>query len=146
MKSRVSVTVNWFCLLLWNNSAIQNAPNPGGGDLQRAARLSPLKVQPRKLPCRGQTACRGSCTSGEGRGLGRAPSQIENTPALCPFHLQPVPEYGTFSFLGPGYLSVRDITCMPPPPLPLRCRHTHRAALGIDMELLLSPQKQLLPW
>ncbi|XP_039714271.1 iron-responsive element-binding protein 2 [Pteropus medius] len=86
------LTVDHSLQIDFSKCAIQNAPNPGGGDVQRAARLSPLKAQPRKLPCRGQTACRGSCTSGEGRGPGRAPSQIENTPALCPFHLQPVPE------------------------------------------------------
>jgi hypothetical protein len=51
-------------------------------------------VQPKKLSCRGQTPCRGSCGSGElGRNSGTFSSQIENTPILCPFHLQPVPEY-----------------------------------------------------
>ncbi|XP_035869095.1 iron-responsive element-binding protein 2 [Phyllostomus discolor] len=78
----------------FSKCAIQNAPNPGGGDLQRAGKLSPLRAQqPRKPPCRGQAACRGPCDSEElGRGSGRPSAQIENTPALCPFHLQPVPE------------------------------------------------------
>ncbi|KAF5911500.1 hypothetical protein HPG69_000792, partial [Diceros bicornis minor] len=72
---------------------LTNAPNPGGGDLQKAGKLSPLKAQPKKLPCRGQTTCRGSCDSGElSRNSGKFSSQIENTPILCPFHLQPVPE------------------------------------------------------
>ncbi|OWK08921.1 hypothetical protein Celaphus_00015316 [Cervus elaphus hippelaphus] len=72
---------------------LTNAPNPGGGDLQKAGKLSPLRVQPKKLPCRGQATCRGSCDSGElGRNSGKFSSQIENTPILCPFHLQPVPE------------------------------------------------------
>lgn len=82
-----------FCFLL-AFSAIQNAPNPGGGDLQKVGKLSPLRVQPKKPACRGQPACRGACDSGDpGRQPGTFASQIENTPILCPFHLQPVPEY-----------------------------------------------------
>ncbi|XP_054444771.1 iron-responsive element-binding protein 2 [Pteronotus mesoamericanus] len=77
----------------FSKCAIQNAPNPGGGDPQRAGKPSPLRAQPRKPPCRGPSACRGPCDAGElGRGSGRPPAQIENTPVLCPFHLQPVPE------------------------------------------------------
>ncbi|XP_068000204.1 iron-responsive element-binding protein 2 [Melanerpes formicivorus] len=74
--------------------AIQNAPNPGGGDSQKpTAKLSPLRAQPRKLPCRGQTGCKGPCGTGDAsRGTGQFPAQIENTPILCPFHLQPLPE------------------------------------------------------
>nr|XP_044619879.1 iron-responsive element-binding protein 2 isoform X2 [Equus asinus] len=87
------LTVDHSLQIDFNKCAIQNAPNPGGGDLQKAGKLSPLKAQPRKLPCRGQTACRGSCDSGElSRNSGKFSSQIENTPILCPFHLQPVPE------------------------------------------------------
>ncbi|MBW02483.1 Iron-responsive element-binding protein 2, partial [Eschrichtius robustus] len=87
------LTVDHSLQIDFNKCAIQNAPNPGGGDLQKAGKLSPLRVQPKKLPCRGQTTCRGSCDSGElGRNSGRFSSQIENTPILCPFHLQPVPE------------------------------------------------------
>ncbi|KAM9275912.1 iron-responsive element-binding protein 2 isoform 6-T6 [Morus bassanus] len=57
-------------------------------------KLSPLKAQPRKLPCRGQTGCRGPCSAGDSsRNSGQFSAQIENTPILCPFHLQPVPEY-----------------------------------------------------
>lgn len=86
-----------FCLCFvsfWDNSAIQNAPNPGGGELQKAGKLSPLRAQPKKLPCRGQATCRGSCDSAEpSQNSGTFAAQIENTPVLCPFHLQPVPEY-----------------------------------------------------
>lgn len=92
-----------FCSTLfsiYNDSAIQNAPNPGGGDLQKPlAKLSPLKVQPRKLSCRGQTGCKGPCSAGESsRNSGQFSAQIENTPILCPFHLQPVPEYEMLCF------------------------------------------------
>ncbi|XP_045863366.1 iron-responsive element-binding protein 2 [Meles meles] len=87
------LTVDHSLQIDFSRCAIQNAPNPGGGDLQKAGKLSPLRAQPKKLPCRGQTTCRGSCESGEpGRNSGRFSSQIENTPILCPFHLQPVPE------------------------------------------------------
>uniref|UniRef100_A0ABI7XFA7 Iron-responsive element-binding protein 2 n=1 Tax=Felis catus TaxID=9685 RepID=A0ABI7XFA7_FELCA len=87
------LTVDHSLQIDFNKCAIQNAPNPGGGEPQKAGKLSPLKAQPKKAPCRGQTACRGSCDSGEpGRSSGKFSSQIENTPILCPFHLQPVPE------------------------------------------------------
>ncbi|XP_006511398.1 iron-responsive element-binding protein 2 isoform X1 [Mus musculus] len=87
------LTVDHSLQIDFSKCAIQNAPNPGGGDLQKAGKLSPLKVQSKKLPCRGQTTCRGSCDSGElSRNSGTFSSQIENTPVLCPFHLQPVPE------------------------------------------------------
>ncbi|XP_063122150.1 iron-responsive element-binding protein 2 isoform X4 [Rattus norvegicus] len=92
-QSNVEVPFFPARVVLQDFTAIQNAPNPGGGDLQKAGKLSPLKVQPKKLPCRGQTTCRGSCDSGElSRNSGTFSSQIENTPVLCPFHLQPVPE------------------------------------------------------
>ncbi|XP_028921364.1 iron-responsive element-binding protein 2 [Ornithorhynchus anatinus] len=88
------LTVDHSLQIDFSKCAIQNAPNPGGGDLAKtAARLSPLKVQLRKLPCRSQAACRGPCDSGEAaRNSGKFSAQIENTPLLCPFHLQPVPE------------------------------------------------------
>uniref|UniRef100_A0A452U4H1 Iron-responsive element-binding protein 2 n=1 Tax=Ursus maritimus TaxID=29073 RepID=A0A452U4H1_URSMA len=87
------LTVDHSLQIDFSKCAIQNAPNPGGGDVQKAGKLSPLRAQPKKLPCRGQTTCRGSCDSGEpGRNSGKFSSQIENTPILCPFHLQPVPE------------------------------------------------------
>ena len=92
------LTVDHSLQIDFSKCAIQNAPNPGGGDLQKAGKLSPLKVQSKKLPCRGQTTCRGSCDSGElSRNSGTFSSQIENTPVLCPFHLQPVPEYDIVS-------------------------------------------------
>ncbi|XP_070256724.1 iron-responsive element-binding protein 2 [Myotis yumanensis] len=89
------LTVDHSLQIDFSKCAIQNAPNPGGGDLPKAAKLSPLKAPPRRLPCRGPAACRGPCDPGEpglGRGAGRPSTQIENTPLLCPFHLQPVPE------------------------------------------------------
>ncbi|XP_059533963.1 iron-responsive element-binding protein 2 isoform X2 [Myotis daubentonii] len=94
-QSHVEVPFFPARVLLQDFTAIQNAPNPGGGDLPKAAKLSPLKAPPRRLPCRGPAACRGPCDPGEpglGRGAGRPSTQIENTPLLCPFHLQPVPE------------------------------------------------------
>ncbi|XP_007478070.1 iron-responsive element-binding protein 2 [Monodelphis domestica] len=88
------LTVDHSLQIDFSKCAIQNAPNPGGGDLQKTtSKLSPLKVQPRKVSCRGQTTCRGPCDTGElGRNSGKFSAQIENTPILCPFHLQPVPE------------------------------------------------------
>nr|XP_009941654.1 PREDICTED: iron-responsive element-binding protein 2 [Opisthocomus hoazin] len=88
------LTVDHSLQIDFSKCAIQNAPNPGGGDSQKpTARLSPLKAQPRKLPCRGQTGCKGPCSAGESsRSSGQFSAQIENTPILCPFHLQPVPE------------------------------------------------------
>ncbi|XP_045141629.1 iron-responsive element-binding protein 2 [Echinops telfairi] len=87
------LTVDHSLQIDFSKCAIQNAPNPGGGDVQKPGKLSPLRVQPKKLPCRSQAPCRGPCNSGElGRNSGKFSSQIENTPILCPFHLQPVPE------------------------------------------------------
>lgn len=89
------LTVDHSLQIDFSKCAIQNAPNPGGGDPPKAAKLSPLRAPapPRRLPCRGPAACRGPCDPGEpGRGAGRPSTQIENTPLLCPFHLQPVPE------------------------------------------------------
>ncbi|XP_014401741.1 PREDICTED: iron-responsive element-binding protein 2 [Myotis brandtii] len=51
------LTVDHSLQIDFSKCAIQNAPNPGGGDLPKAPS-----------------------------------TQIENTPLLCPFHLQPVPE------------------------------------------------------
>ncbi|KAM4661188.1 iron-responsive element-binding protein 2 isoform 3-T3 [Amazona ochrocephala] len=88
------LTVDHSLQIDFSKCAIQNAPNPGGGDAQKpVAKLSLLKVQPRKAPCRSQASCRGPCGSGEAaRSPGHFSAQIENTPILCPFHLQPVPE------------------------------------------------------
>ena len=73
-------------------------------------------MQPKKLPCRGQTTCRGSCDSGElGRNSGKFSSQIENTPILCPFHLQPVPEYDMFFKI---FVSAKLFFSSPSPPDP----------------------------
>ncbi|XP_033015412.1 iron-responsive element-binding protein 2 [Lacerta agilis] len=86
------LTVDHSLQIDFSKCAIQNTPNPGGGDPQRPPpKLSPLKA-PRKLPCRGQSSCRGPCDGESGRNSGPLSVQIENTPPLCPFHLQPVPE------------------------------------------------------
>ncbi|XP_058702868.1 iron-responsive element-binding protein 2 isoform X3 [Poecile atricapillus] len=88
------LTVDHSLQIDFSKCAIQNAPNPGGGEQKPLARLSPLKPPLRKPPpCRGHSGCRGSCGAGEaGRSSGPFSAQIENTPILCPFHLQPVPE------------------------------------------------------
>ncbi|KAJ7311234.1 hypothetical protein JRQ81_006847 [Phrynocephalus forsythii] len=86
------LTVDHSLQIDFSKCAIQNTPNPGGGDPQRPpSKLSPLKA-PRKLPCRGQSSCKGPCDRESRRHGGQLSVQIENTPLLCPFHLQPVPE------------------------------------------------------
>ncbi|KAM9568889.1 iron-responsive element-binding protein 2 isoform 2-T2 [Salvelinus alpinus] len=83
-----------------NKCAIQNAPNPGGGDSQSQgppSRPSPARPTPRRgSQCGGE---RGSCSKGGCSDTPATPGrpatavqQIENTPLLCPFHLQPVSE------------------------------------------------------
>lgn len=81
---------SWRNLCINTHSAIQNAPNPGGGD----STSRPSRSLPRGGQCGGQ---RGSCgkaaCSDPPASAGRAPvQQIENTPLLCPFHMQPVSE------------------------------------------------------
>ncbi|KAG8144901.1 hypothetical protein E2320_013305 [Naja naja] len=87
------LTVDHSLQIDFSKCAIQNTPNPGGGDPPRPAssKLSPLKA-PRKLPCRDQSSCKGPCDGESKRNPGHFSVQIENTPLLCPFHLQPVPE------------------------------------------------------
>uniref|UniRef100_A0A8C5M2H0 Iron responsive element binding protein 2 n=1 Tax=Leptobrachium leishanense TaxID=445787 RepID=A0A8C5M2H0_9ANUR len=54
------------------------------------AKLSPARMSGRKPLCRSQGGCKGgACDSGSS---GSSREQIENTPMLCPFHLQPIPE------------------------------------------------------
>uniref|UniRef100_A0A3B3D2T2 Iron-responsive element-binding protein 2 n=1 Tax=Oryzias melastigma TaxID=30732 RepID=A0A3B3D2T2_ORYME len=79
----------------FSKCAIQNAPNPGGGE----SATSPRSV-PSRLPSRGGSHCggqQGSCgkaaCSDPPAPSGARPAavqQIENTPLLCPFHLKPV--------------------------------------------------------
>ncbi|XP_062819615.1 iron-responsive element-binding protein 2 [Anolis carolinensis] len=86
------LTVDHSLQIDFNKCAIQNTPNPGGGDLQKPpSKLSPLRA-PRKASCRGQSSCKGPCDGEPRRNAGQLSVQIENTPLLCPFHLQPVPE------------------------------------------------------
>ncbi|KAE8617088.1 hypothetical protein XENTR_v10008980 [Xenopus tropicalis] len=51
---------------------------------------SPGKTLGRKAQCRSQSGCKGACELGAAHGSSR--EQIENTPMLCPFHLQPIAE------------------------------------------------------
>uniref|UniRef100_A0AAR2JIV3 Iron-responsive element-binding protein 2 n=1 Tax=Pygocentrus nattereri TaxID=42514 RepID=A0AAR2JIV3_PYGNA len=82
----------------FSKCAIQNAPNPGGGDGHGATQRSvPGRLSSRSSQC---GSSRGGCSKGS---CSDAPSssskapvvQIENTPLLCPFHLQPVSEQET---------------------------------------------------
>ncbi|CAL8296028.1 unnamed protein product [Boreogadus saida] len=103
----------------FSKCAIQNTPNPGGGgetQSQGAPRSSsssssstPAPVSsapgsgPRQPPRGGGAHCgaargscgKGSCSDPPPASPGRQPpavQQIENSPLLCPFHLQPVSE------------------------------------------------------
>uniref|UniRef100_A0A4W3I375 Iron-responsive element-binding protein 2 n=1 Tax=Callorhinchus milii TaxID=7868 RepID=A0A4W3I375_CALMI len=79
----------------YSKSAIQNAPNPGGGDASGAGtRSNGGKLHSKTSPCRGYGACSSPCQSeaGSASSLRKQSAQIENTPLLCPFHLQPVAE------------------------------------------------------
>ncbi|XP_069836568.1 iron-responsive element-binding protein 2 isoform X2 [Dendropsophus ebraccatus] len=55
-----------------------------------ASKFSQAKSAGTKSHCGGQSSCRGACDSGSSSRISR--EQIENTPMLCPFHLQPIPE------------------------------------------------------
>ncbi|CAB1323616.1 unnamed protein product [Coregonus sp. 'balchen'] len=80
-----------------NKCAIQNSPNPGGGDGQSQgplSRPSPTRPTPRRgSQCGSErgSCSKGGCSDTPGRPA-TAVQQIENTPLLCPFHLQPVSE------------------------------------------------------
>ncbi|XP_030587401.1 iron-responsive element-binding protein 2 [Archocentrus centrarchus] len=86
----------------YSKCAIQNAPNPGGGD---SPSQGPSRSAHSRPPSRGGSQCggqRGSCSkvacSDPPGSPGQPPAsvqQIENTPLLCPFHLQPVSEVET---------------------------------------------------
>ncbi|KAM9352506.1 iron-responsive element-binding protein 2 [Symphorus nematophorus] len=88
----------------YSKCAIQNAPNPGGGDGPNQSQ-GPSRSTPSRPLSRGGSQCggqRGSCSkaacSDPPASPGRPPAsvqQIENTPLLCPFHLQPVSETET---------------------------------------------------
>lgn len=92
-----SIDLISFCI----HSAIQNAPNPGGGDGPNQSQ-GPSRSTPSRPPSRGGSHCgsqRGPCSkaacSDPPASSGRPSAsvqQIENTPLLCPFHLQPVSE------------------------------------------------------
>ncbi|KAF7650835.1 hypothetical protein LDENG_00119800 [Lucifuga dentata] len=85
----------------FSKCAIQNTPNPGGGDGPNQ-NSGPARSTPSRPPSRGGSQCggrQGSCRktscSDSLTSPDRPPTsvqQIENTPLLCPFHLQPVSE------------------------------------------------------
>ncbi|XP_072255171.1 iron-responsive element-binding protein 2 [Pyxicephalus adspersus] len=69
----------------------QNAPSAASTESHRPiSKLSPAKSASSKSQCRGQSGCKGACNVGTSNKNSR--EQIENTPMLCPFHLQPIPE------------------------------------------------------
>uniref|UniRef100_A0A3P9MNA5 Iron-responsive element-binding protein 2 n=1 Tax=Oryzias latipes TaxID=8090 RepID=A0A3P9MNA5_ORYLA len=88
----------------FSKCAIQNAPNPGGGESATPS-LAPPRSVPSRLPSRGGSHCggqQGSCSKAacsdppaSSGGRPAAVQQIENTPLLCPFHLKPVSETET---------------------------------------------------
>lgn len=95
-------TLIFLFLNVFVHSAIQNAPNPGGGGDGPNQSQGPSRSTPSRPPSRGGSQCgsqRGSCSkaacSDPPASPGRPPAsvqQIENTPLLCPFHLKPVSE------------------------------------------------------
>ncbi|MED6293962.1 Iron-responsive element-binding protein 2 [Characodon lateralis] len=99
-KCHTDLIVDHSLQIDYSKCAIQNAPNPGGGDSSNPNQ-HPSRSTPARPPSRGGSHCggqRGSCSktpcSDPPTSSGRPVSvqQIENTPLLCPFHLQPVSE------------------------------------------------------
>ncbi|KAL4622776.1 iron-responsive element-binding protein 2, partial [Arapaima gigas] len=78
----------------FSKCAIQNAPNPGGGENKATPIKSPpAKPHPLGSGCGPQRICsKGACNDPPSTSAPTAAVQIENTPLLCPFHLQPVSE------------------------------------------------------
>ncbi|KAM9376461.1 iron-responsive element-binding protein 2 isoform 2-T2 [Pholidichthys leucotaenia] len=87
----------------YSKCAIQNAPNPGGGDGLNQSQ-GPSRLIPSRPPSRGGSHCggqRSSCSkpacsdppASSGQPGPPSVQQIENTPLLCPFHMQPVSEH-----------------------------------------------------
>ncbi|KAI4873103.1 hypothetical protein NFI96_018788, partial [Prochilodus magdalenae] len=81
----------------FSKCAIQNAPNPGGGDGHGVGpRGGPGRPSPRSSQCGSVRGCsKGSCSDAPSSSSRASSVQIENTPLLCPFHLQPVSEQDT---------------------------------------------------
>ncbi|KAM4747240.1 iron-responsive element-binding protein 2 [Rhinophrynus dorsalis] len=72
-------------------SVAQTLSSISSTETQRpTSKLSPGKTPARKSHCKSQGSCKGSCNSGAPDDSSR--EQIENTPMLCPFHLQPIAE------------------------------------------------------
>ncbi|XP_024912235.1 iron-responsive element-binding protein 2 [Cynoglossus semilaevis] len=88
----------------YNKCAIQNAPNPGGGEASNQSQ-GPSRSTSSRPPSRATSQCggqRGTCGKTACNELPSTTSQpsgsvqqIENTPLLCPFHLKPVSETET---------------------------------------------------
>lgn len=84
----------------YSKCAIQNSPNPGGGTSGTGGpsqSQAPPRSTASRHPPRGCGAPRGSCSKAACSEPAAAASvqQIENTPLLCPFHLQPVNQMET---------------------------------------------------
>ncbi|XP_069551475.1 iron-responsive element-binding protein 2 [Brachyistius frenatus] len=83
----------------YSKCAIQNAPNPGGGDGPNQSQ-GPARSIPSRPPSRGGSQCggqrsscsKGACSDPPASPGGPSVQQIENTPLLCPFHQKPVSE------------------------------------------------------
>ncbi|XP_043933759.1 iron-responsive element-binding protein 2 [Protopterus annectens] len=84
----------------FSKCAMLNAPNPGGGSDGQKTTIKPVlpKIPVQKSNCRGQSSCSGPCSEEkQSSNSGKFANQIENTPVLCPFHLQPVSEPATIA-------------------------------------------------
>ncbi|TNN00409.1 hypothetical protein fugu_011655 [Takifugu bimaculatus] len=102
-KCPTDLVVDHSLQIDYSKCAIQNTPNPGGGvgsnHSQNPSRPAPSRPLSRGSQCGGQ---QGSCSKAACSDLpassgrpGGSVQQIENTPLLCPFHLQPVSETET---------------------------------------------------
>lgn len=100
-KCPTDLVVDHSLQIDYSKCAIQNTPNPGGGGVGPTHSQHPSRPAPSRPPSRGSQcgAQRGSCSKAACSDLpasagqpGGGVQQIENTPLLCPFHLQPVSE------------------------------------------------------
>ncbi|KAF3688530.1 Iron-responsive element-binding protein 2 [Channa argus] len=103
-KCPTDLVVDHSLQIDYSKCAIQNAPNPGGGDgpnpSQGLSRSTPSRPSSRGgSQCGGQqTSCNRAACSDPPASSGQSSAsvqQIENTPLLCPFHLKPVSETET---------------------------------------------------
>lgn len=98
----VPVNTALILTLRLRSSAIQNTPNPGGGVGPNPSQHPPRAAASSRAPsrgsqCGGQRAACSKAACGDPAASpgqpGGSVQQIENTPVLCPFHLQPVSEW-----------------------------------------------------